>query len=172
MTNHNDESGKLRAQEHSARVRTFQILCALGAVTEAPLSQAEIESRFAELFVLPQSSDGEQPDVVHLSEDGETQPVSFGEYRASCARAFEMQCAFVETDALIERYTTGWKVSRMSLVDRTVIRMAIYEGIIARSVPVSVALSEAVLIAKEFGGAESGRFVNGVLARIARAQEQ
>ena len=172
MTNQNDENGKLRVQEHNARVRAFQILCALGAVAEAPLSQAEIEARFEDLFVLPQPQDGKQPEVVHLSEDSETQPVSFEEYRASCARAFETQCSFAETDALIERYATGWKVSRMSLVDRTVIRMAIYEGFIARTVPVSVALSEAVLIAKEFGGAESGRFVNGVLARIARAQEQ
>ena len=137
MTTHIDENGTLRAQEHSARVRTFQILCALGAVTEAPLGQEEIEARFEELFVAPQSQNAEQPDVVQLNEEDETPSVSFEEYRASCARAFETQCAFVETDALIERYATGWKVSRMSLVDRTVIRMAIYEGLIARSVPVN-----------------------------------
>lgn len=172
MTAQVDENGKLRAQEHSARVRAFQILCALGAVAEAPLSQADIEARFAELYVLPQPENGEQAEVVHLNEEMETPAVSYEDYRASCARAFETQCAFPESDALIERHATGWKVSRMSLVDRTVIRMALYEGFIARSVPVSVALSEAVLIAKEFGGAESGRFVNGVLARIARAQEQ
>ena len=54
MTNLSDENGKLRTQEHNARVRAFQILCALGAVVEAPLSQAEIETRFEDLFVLPQ----------------------------------------------------------------------------------------------------------------------
>ena len=62
----------------------------------------------------------------------------------------------------------GWRPERMVAVDKAAISIALYEGIISSSVPVAVAISEAVELAKCFGTSDSGRFVNGVLGRIVR----
>jgi len=72
-----------------------------------------------------------------------------------------------EIDHLLGEVSTGWRVERMPAVDRSVLRLAAYE-LIHTSVPTGVVLSEAVEMAKRFSTAESGRFVNGVLATVAR----
>jgi N utilization substance protein B len=59
----------------------------------------------------------------------------------------------------------------MVVVDRVAIRLALYEGFVTGRIPVAVAISEAVELAKRFGTEESGRFVNGVLGRIVRGLE-
>lgn len=64
----------------------------------------------------------------------------------------------------------GWRPERMVAVDKAAITLAVYEGIIAKKVPLAVAISEAVELAKKFGTGESGRFVNGVLGRMAREE--
>lgn len=76
-----------------------------------------------------------------------------------------------EIDLLILRNLVGWRPERMVAVDRAAVRLALYEGIIARCSPLPVAISEAVELAKSFGTEDSGRFVNGVLGRIVRALE-
>ena len=72
-----------------------------------------------------------------------------------------------EIDRLINEHTTGWKTTRMNKVDLTILRLAVYEMKWDDDVPVSVAINEAVELAKRFGGDESPSFINGVLARIA-----
>ena len=72
-----------------------------------------------------------------------------------------------EIDKLINEHTTGWKTTRMNKVDLTILRLAVYEMKWDDDVPVSVAINEAVELAKRFGGDESPSFINGVLARIA-----
>jgi N utilization substance protein B len=72
-----------------------------------------------------------------------------------------------EIDTLINTHATGWKTSRMNKVDLTILRLAVYEMKWDDDVPVSVAINEAVELAKQFGGEESPSFVNGVLAKIA-----
>lgn len=64
----------------------------------------------------------------------------------------------------------GWRPERIVAVDKASISIALYEGLMAKKVPVAVAISEAVELAKTFGTNESGRFVNGVLGKIAREQ--
>lgn len=71
-----------------------------------------------------------------------------------------------EIDALINAHTTGWKTSRMNKVDLTILRLAVYEMKWDEDVPVSVAINEAVELAKRFGGDESPSFINGVLAKM------
>ena len=61
-----------------------------------------------------------------------------------------------------------WRPERLVAIDKAVIALTLYEGLIAELVPVNIAISEAVELAKAFGTEESGRFVNGVLGRIAR----
>lgn len=72
-----------------------------------------------------------------------------------------------EIDTVINTHATGWKTSRMNKVDLTILRLAVYEMKWDDDVPVSVAINEAVELAKQFGGEESPSFVNGVLAKIA-----
>lgn len=72
-----------------------------------------------------------------------------------------------EIDAAIEAHLApGWSWSRLAEVDRAVLRMAVAELLTRPHVPPKVSISEAVILAKRFGGEESGRFVNGVLGAI------
>lgn len=72
-----------------------------------------------------------------------------------------------EIDRLINKSSTGWKTSRMNKADLSVLRLAVYEMKMDEDVPVSVAINEAVELAKKFGGEDSPAFINGVLARMA-----
>ena len=71
-----------------------------------------------------------------------------------------------ELDSMINADTAGWTTTRMSKTDLTVLRLSLYELKFQEDIPKKVVLNEAVEIAKKYGGADSGSFVNGVLARI------
>lgn len=71
-----------------------------------------------------------------------------------------------EFDAIIEDAAEGWNKSRMGKVDLTIIRLAVYEIMFDDDIPVSVAINEAVELAKRFGQDESSSFVNGVLSKV------
>jgi len=75
----------------------------------------------------------------------------------------------VAIDKLIRTYLTGWRPERMVAVDRAALRLALYESYIKPLIPIPVAISEAVELARTFGTEESAKFVNGVLGRIIRA---
>ena len=70
-------------------------------------------------------------------------------------------------DELISKSSDNWRVERLSHVDRNILRVATYELLCRRDVPASVAIDEAIEIAKRFGSDESPTFVNGVLDSIA-----
>ena len=72
-------------------------------------------------------------------------------------------------DFLITSYAKGWTLDRMPVIDRSVLRIATFELIERPDVPTAVILDEAVELAKQFSTDDSGRFVNGLLASIARA---
>lgn len=72
-----------------------------------------------------------------------------------------------EIDALLNEKTEKWDTARMSKVDLTILRLAVYEILHDETVPTSVAINEAVELAKKFGQDASPSFVNGVLARFA-----
>jgi len=71
-------------------------------------------------------------------------------------------------DKLIRRCAKNWSLDRMAVVDRNVLRMAVYEILYRLEIPTSVTINEAIEIAKKFGTDESGAFVNGILDRVAR----
>lgn len=73
-----------------------------------------------------------------------------------------------EIDELLGRYSTGWPLDRMPVIDRAVLRIGTFELLHRPDVPTAVVLSEAVDLATRFSTDDSGRFVNGLLARIAR----
>lgn len=70
-----------------------------------------------------------------------------------------------KVDQLIRQYTEHWDLDRMAVVDRNILRMAVWE-LLTEEVPAKVAINEAIEIAKKFGTQESSRFINGVLDRI------
>jgi transcription antitermination protein NusB len=75
-------------------------------------------------------------------------------------------------DELIAAHSLNWKISRMAAVDKNILRMAVFELTRCPDIPVKVTINEAVEIAKRFGSAESGAFVNGILDNIAKGMEK
>ena len=71
-----------------------------------------------------------------------------------------------EIDERIRKYCENYNLNRISAVDRSVLRLAIYEMLHRDDIPPVVSINEAIELAKTFGGAESGKFVNGILDRV------
>ena len=74
----------------------------------------------------------------------------------------------IQLDDLIGRYSTKWKVDRLSRVSASLLRMAMAEILYVEDVPLSVSINEAVELAKKYGGEDDAPFVNGVLGAFAR----
>ena len=70
-------------------------------------------------------------------------------------------------DGILAATSEHWKIEQMAKVDRIVLRIAVYEITIDRHVPTKAAINESIELAKTFSGDEAGRFVNGILGRIA-----
>ncbi len=71
-----------------------------------------------------------------------------------------------DLDGLIGRYAINWKVSRMQIVDRNILRLGTYELLWLDEVPAKVTLNEAIELAREFGDEDASKFVNGILDKI------
>lgn len=71
-----------------------------------------------------------------------------------------------ELDRMLNEKATGWTTTRMGKVDLAILRLALYEILYDDKVPASVAINEAVEIAKKFGQDESPSFINGILAKF------
>ncbi len=69
-------------------------------------------------------------------------------------------------DKLIIKYAQNWELHRMAVVDRNVLRLAIYEMLYREDIPPIVSINEAVDIAKKFSTEDSGKFVNGILDKV------
>mgnify|MGYP000917575504 CR=1 FL=1 len=70
-------------------------------------------------------------------------------------------------DRHLSELSTEWSISRMPGVDRNLLRLAAFEILYRPDIPFSVTINEAVEIAKRYGGADSGRFINGILDKLA-----
>jgi len=71
-----------------------------------------------------------------------------------------------EVDAYISKYATEWPLDQITIVDRNILRIGVYELMYNDDIPAKVAINEAIEIAKVFGSESSGKFVNGVLGAI------
>jgi N utilization substance protein B len=71
-----------------------------------------------------------------------------------------------EIDQLIEKVSENWRLDRMTVIDRNLLRLATFELRFCDDIPPKVALNEAIDLGKRFGSEESGSFINGVLDRI------
>ena len=72
-----------------------------------------------------------------------------------------------EIDVIIEHYSEHWRLKRMTIVDRNILRLAIFELMFCDDIPPKVVLNEAVELGKKFGSDKSGSFINGVLDNVA-----
>jgi N utilization substance protein B len=125
---------------HRARVTALQILYEIDCASHTPA--LVIERQLAE---------------AQLPEAGDT----FARELATGVNA-NMQ----QIDGYIGRYAPEWPVDQIAIIDRNILRIAIYEMVFGDDTPVKVAINEAVELAKTFGSDSSGRFVNGVLGTL------
>ena len=127
------------------------------------------EQIFALLFRVEFNTPEEMDEQVsmYVDEMKEAEPLSekdedyiIGKYKKIAERMEEI-------DGILNEASKTWKTSRMSRVDLTVLRLAVYEMKFDEDIPEKVAINEAVELAKKYGGDESPAFVNGVLAHVA-----
>ena len=122
----------------------------------------EQKEQIERYFEEPEEDDGEgsATDIVHAP----AMDVFDGGYVKSKVEA--VRAKVPELDEKIDSVAKGWSTNRMSKVDLTIIRLALYEMLYEEDVPEKVAINEAVEIAKKFGGEDSPSFVNGILAKL------
>src|SRR5579875_538942 len=94
-------------------------------------------------------------------------PVAPDRFAAELVTGVQARAARI--DELLAAHAIGWKLDRMPVVDRTILRLATFELLARPDVPTGVVISEAVEMAKQYSTDESGRFVNGVLSAVAAA---
>lgn len=126
------------------------------------------EHIFQLLFRIEFHDDTEMPEQIKMFfEDIEMAPVGEKDKVYIENKYEDILSRLEEIDGFINQIAEGWKTNRMGKVDLTLIRLAVYEMKFDEEVPVSVAINEAVELAKKFGGDESPAFVNGILAKLA-----
>lgn len=93
---------------------------------------------------------------------------SVGDYARSIALGVEEKKD--NLDGLIEKYSKGWKVKRLPKVNLAILRLAAYEILFVDDVPESVAINEAVELAKKYSGESDYSFINGVLGALVKGE--
>ncbi len=71
-----------------------------------------------------------------------------------------------ELDRLIEQYSENWRLDRIDVIDRNILRMALFELLYCEDIPPKVTINEAIDLGKRYGSEDSGNFINGILDRI------
>ncbi|MCR5177829.1 MAG: transcription antitermination factor NusB [Lachnospiraceae bacterium] len=125
------------------------------------------EQIFYLLFRIPFIEPGEMERQEALFFSERDKPLSEKDEAFIRERYEKIQEKLPDIDDAINRETVGWDTGRMGKVDLAIIRLAVYEIKYDDTVPVGVAINEAVELAKKYGQEESSSFVNGVLAKFA-----
>jgi transcription antitermination factor NusB len=73
-------------------------------------------------------------------------------------------------DEIISRHADNWKLKRMAVIDKNILRMGTFELLYMSEIPVKVSINEAIELAKKYGDIDSGKFVNGVLDKIRKTE--
>ena len=109
----------------------------------------EEEMKEQEAFYIEYLADPEQKEVDYIVQKTE-----------------KIMAMISELDTMVNEHSVGWQTERMGKVDLTIIRLAVYEMKYDDDIPVSVAINEAVELAKRYGSENSPAFINGVLAKM------
>ncbi|MDO4477783.1 MAG: transcription antitermination factor NusB [Lachnospiraceae bacterium] len=137
------------------------------------------EHLFKMVFLLEFNDEAEIPEQIRLYLDDpagdaedEAADVASEEMadmdRLYLSQRFEgLKSHLTEIDEMLNKASKGWKTTRMGKVDLAILRLGTYELCFDEAIPQGVAISEAVELAKRFGGTDSSAFINGVLGHIA-----
>ena len=109
-------------------------------------------------------SDHNPGEVIELRIEQSSLPESGGQFARELAEG--VLANREQLDGFVGRYAPEWPVDQIAIIDRNILRIAIYELLLDKDTPVKVAINEAVELAKRFGSDSSGRFVNGVLGTL------
>ena len=135
------------------------------------LYEAEIRDRLPAEALVARGSEGwvvAGPDDDVAVIEGESPSEEVLAYAGELVEGVQEHQA--EIDELIVRYADRWAITRMPVVDRTLLRIALFELLWRDDIPVAVAINEAVQLGKDLSTEDSGRFINGLLGRIAEAE--
>jgi N utilization substance protein B len=124
-----------------------------------------LATREKEGWVIPTSGDDQTVTLTDVDEPPTEEVLT---YVRSLVEG--VQSHHADIDALIVSYADRWAIERMPVVDRNLVRIALFELLWGDDIPVAVAINEAVEMAKAFSTEDSGRFVNGLLGRIAERE--
>jgi N utilization substance protein B len=132
--------------------------------------KARQQGRVAALKALYELDTTQHPVGVVLSQrlSDERMSPEGAEFARTLVTGVQAQRAIL--DEMIQRHAPEWPVDQMAVVDRNVLRIAIYEFHIAHITPLKVAINEAIELAKTFGSDSAPRFVNGVLGALAEPE--
>jgi len=157
--------------------RTFARYYALRLLYQLELAERLLDDVLAEgSQSLPQDK---AEDCLHMCEEKDNcEQFGFFElfaedpkgYALDIVRGFEQNRG--EIDMLLDNVLDNWSLHRMPPADRSIARMGTWEIMYNDSVPDSVAINEAVTLAKEFGTGDSSKFINGVLGKVAKLKSQ
>jgi N utilization substance protein B len=125
------------------------------------------ESREAALQILFQLEFCESSEVPDLSQIRKNKNNQNSEYAQRLVQG--VMAHKDEIDPLIQSCSQNWRISRMLLIDRNIMRLAVYELLFEEDMAVAVVINEAVELAKKFGCNESARFINGILDALSRS---
>lgn len=128
--------------------------------------RAEREQAFVLIFERTINNDSTKNIIenANLSRDME-----LSGFASSVALGVEAKEAVI--DEKIERSIVGWKMNRLSKVSLALLRLAIYEMLFEKDIPIRVSINEVIDLAKKYGGSEDAPFINGVLGTVAQELE-
>ncbi|MCM1046149.1 MAG: transcription antitermination factor NusB [Candidatus Gastranaerophilales bacterium] len=126
------------------------------------------EQIFKLLFRVEFNTPEDMPEQVRLFVEDTENPVQGKDAEYVSEKYGKIQEKIETLDRLINENTTGWDTQRMGKVELTLLRLAVYEVLFDEDIPASVAINEAVELAKVYGQDASGGFVNAILAKIVK----
>jgi transcription antitermination protein NusB len=146
----------VKKERRAARRLALDVLYEAEIRDELPTERLAAHQRSG--WVAPASTDDDEPS------SGEVIPEVSAYARVLVEGVQEHQA---DIDALIAKLADRWTIERMPVIDRTLLRIGIFELLWRDDIPTAVAINEAVELAKSLSTDESGRFVNGVLGKVA-----
>lgn len=127
---------------------------------------ARTATRLLAFYIIFQADFGQEPDYA-LAMEGFHRPVN-EDFLRQLVEGVLSHSHYL--DEVISQHSRNWSVERMPRVDRAVLRLATWE-LLGTDIPPAVAINEAVKLAKDYGGADSSAFINGVLDSIKERRE-
>ena len=115
-----------------------------------------------------QGEDAINEDYLVDSEPGENVLLDLESQKLAHALVRGVRANLEKLDTVIQRFAGDWPLDQMAIIDRNILRIAIYESGIVGTTPLAVAINEAIELAKIFGSDSSPAFVNGVLGTLAK----